>query len=430
MLGWVGWFFAGLTLAGCGFIAVANAALIYQVASYFALRRRGMEEERTRLGHPLPPDAELPHVVLQIPTFNESTVVERSIENAMKLDWPRDKLHVQICDDSTDKTTDIARAAAARAVAQGFDVVVMHRDDRKGFKAGALHAAMAATPHNYFAILDVDYVCPPDFLRRCMAVLLSGPRLAFVQARPDFLNARHNILTRAQTLLLDYHYALEQPVRSWSGQGLPFNGTCGVWRREGIELGGGWRGETLTEDWELSYHARLKGMRGIFVNSVTASGELPTDLQTWMPQQRRWAKGIGQVAWMMLPRVFSTQHLSLNQRIGASFPLVLWFLYSIFTATYLVAVPALLLAPSLRLVVTMYVAYEATFWVVCGIMLAGMRAAGRKTPLWRFVFDVLPVPLLGLYISWAYFWSLPATALGRRGVFVRTPKRGSSAVVP
>jgi cellulose synthase/poly-beta-1,6-N-acetylglucosamine synthase-like glycosyltransferase len=429
---WLGCAFLVLTLVGCGVIWIANLALLAQLFSYLALRRFGLALEQKRLATPLPSESELPDVVVQIPSFNEGPIVERGIANAMKLDWPKEKLHIQLCDDSTDQTTEIARTAAAKAVAQGFDVEVIHRTNRKGFKAGSLQEAMTQTDYQYFAILDVDFISPPDFLRRCMAVLLSDPHIAFVQTRMDFLNANANVLTRAQALLLDQHFALEQPTRSWSGQAMPFNGTSGVWRRKAIELGGGWRGETLSEDWELSYHARLQGMSGVFISSVAAAGELPTDWRSWVTQQKRWAKGTGQVAWKMLPRVFSHGGLSAQYRLATFVPLVMWFLYAMFTGTYLLMIPALLLVPpsqALLLGLIVYLSYCGMFWIQAAVQWTATRAAGRRLTLKQFALDYLAVPFLGLYISWLHFRSAPAIVLGREAVFMRTPKRGSSATV-
>ena len=424
---WLGCLLSALAGVSVVLIVIADAALLFQVYEYFALRSKGLREEHERLSRPLPLDDALPDVVLQIPTFNEGALVERAIANAMRLDWPVAKLHIQICDDSTDNTTEIARAAAARAVAQGFDVAVFHRDDRANFKAGALQAAMMQTPHRYFAILDVDFISPPDFLRRCMTVLLGDDALAFVQARGDFLNRGANVLTRAQGLFLDYHFALEQAARSWSGQTLPFNGTGGVWRRAAIELGGGWRGETLTEDWEQSYLARLKGARGTFLTSVTAAGELPERLQPLLSQQWRWAKGIGQVAWKILPRAFAPSQVPVSERLRAVYPLIQWVLTLAFTAGYLFAIPAMLLSPAavLPLGAAFGLAYAATFWVVVAMMWGGGRAAGRDPSIAQFAEDIVPVMLLVLYVSWARFWSMPSIVMGRRATFVRTPKRGA-----
>src|SRR5262249_40269043 len=171
----------------CLLLATFIGSLLYMVILNHRLRPAGLEREEMLLSTPLPPDSELPHVVVQIPAFNEGPVLRRGVEAAARLDWPRDKLHIQILDDSTDQTAELARTVAAELGAQGFDVVALQRADRSGFKGGALHEAMQQTPHSYFAVFDVDYVPPADFLRRCMRVFVAEPRTAFVQARFDFL---------------------------------------------------------------------------------------------------------------------------------------------------------------------------------------------------------------------------------------------------
>jgi cellulose synthase/poly-beta-1,6-N-acetylglucosamine synthase-like glycosyltransferase len=391
------------------------------------LRSEGIASEAQRIAHRLPPDAALPHVVVQIPVFNEGPIVERGIASAARLDWPKDKLHIQVCDDSTDRTTELARAAAQRAAAAGVDVLVLHRDDRRDFKAGALRAAMASTPHHFFAILDVDYVPQPDFLRRCMAALTSESNFAFVQARPDFLNRDQNSLTRAQAIILDFHYGLEQPTRSWANHALPFNGTCGIWRRAAIEAGGGWRGDTLTEDWDLSYRAMLKGWRGVFLATVAVPGELPTKFSAWVSQQKRWAAGIGEVSKKVLPALLLDRNLSRKERWGAFFPLGAWFGDVMFPATFFCAVVAMLLIPSiaLSLGLTVYAAFVGAALALFGLMLVANRFLKRMTPLVPFLVDFAVVLGLLLYIIWANFQSLPATLVGRQRIFVRTPKEGS-----
>jgi cellulose synthase/poly-beta-1,6-N-acetylglucosamine synthase-like glycosyltransferase len=259
-----------------------------------------------------------------------------------------------------------------------------------------------------------------------MTVLLGDETLAFAQARGEFFNRDASSFTRAQAMFLDYHFALEQAARSWSGQTLPFNGTCGVWRRAALDLAGGWQGETLTEDWEQSYLIRLQGMRGNFVTSVTAAGELPERLQSWLSQQRRWAKGIGQVAWKMLPRVFES-NLAAKERLVVAYPLIQWFLTLSFAAGYLFGIPAMVLLPSIALPlgITLYLAYVLTFAVVLLMMWGGSRAAGRSLDK-RLIVDCVPLIYIVLYISWARFWSMPSIMLGRKAIFVRTPKRGTS----
>ena len=430
VLDWLGSLLVALTWIGCGMMWIANLAMLGQLFGYLALRKSGLALERQRLAASLPHDDELPDVVIQLPSFNEGAIVERGIANAIALDWPKSKLHVQVCDDSTDGTTEIARAEAAKAVAQGFDVQVIHRTDRTGFKAGSLQAAMNRTDFQYFAILDIDFITPRDFLRRAMAVLLSDPDFAFVQTRMDFLNIDANALTRGQSMLLDQHFAIDQPMRYWSGQAMPFNGTGGIWRRKGIDAGGGWRGETLSEDWELSYHARLHGMCGVFVTSVSAAGELPADWRTWTTQQRRWAKGTGQVAWSMLPRVFSQTGLSPLYRLATLFPLALWFCYVMFAATVFLTLGAIALKPALAvpLGLTAGLSYISTFLFMALVMWFAARAAGHHRSAGKFVRDYSAVPVLGLYVSWLHLCSVPAIVLGRDAVFERTPKQGATPV--
>jgi len=286
---------------------------------------------------------------------------------------------------------------------------------------------MAASPHEYFAILDVDYVPQPDFLRRCMAALTSEPTLAFVQARPDFLNVRQNALTRAQAIILDFHYGLEQPTRSWANHALPFNGTCGIWRRDAIEAGGGWHGDTLTEDWDLSFRALLKGWRGVFLVTVAVPGELPTKLDAWITQQKRWAAGIGEVSRKVLPALLFDRNLSRRERWAALFPLGTWLGDVMFPATFFCAVAAILLMPSvaLSLGLTVYAAFVAATLVLFALMLTANRFVKRMTPLGPFLLDFTVVLVLLIYIIWANFRSLPATLVGRRRIFARTPKEGS-----
>ena len=242
-------------------------------------------------------------------------MLRRGVEAAARLDWPRDKLHIQVLDDSTDETAELARTVVAELKAQGFDVVALQRTDRSGFKGGALHEAMQQTPHDYFAIFDVDYVPPPDFLRTCMRPFfakLDGrrPNWAFVQARFDFLNPHENALTEMQMVTLDAHLGIEQATRCWAGHPLPFNGTCGIWQRAAIEAGGGWKGDTVTEDLDLTYRGWVKGWRALFLTSVPVPGELPADTKTWLRQQQRWQDGFRHVSLRMFPAILRSRDIT------------------------------------------------------------------------------------------------------------------------
>ena len=293
---------------------VLLAALIMQLALGFRVlqtvllhlryRRLGMRREREALALALPSDAALPAVLVQIPTFNEGQLPWRALEAATRLDWPRDRLHIQLLDDSTGENAAIARDAAAEFCRRGHNVVLLQRKDRTGFKAGALKEGLARSDHPFVAIFDADYIPPPDFLRTCLRPLLADEKLAFVQARCDFLNADENWMTRAQQAILESHFAVEQATRSWAGQVLPFNGTCGVWRRAAIDAADGWHGDTLTEDLDLSYRAQMRGWRALYLVSLAVPGELPATLRSWAAQQRRWNKGFAQNARKLLPTIW------------------------------------------------------------------------------------------------------------------------------
>jgi len=301
---------------GCAIISIVFMGMyIVFLRLHIGLRQEGRAEEQRLLSLPAPPESELPHVVVQIASYNEGELVRRAAEAAARFDWPIDRLHIQLCDDSTDDTLDLARDVARELQARGFDVSVQHRTVRDGFKAGSLMAGVNASPYGYFAVFDADYVPAPDFLRRCMPVLLADKTLSFVQARIDYLNPNDNALTRAQVLLFDHHTGVEQTTRSWAGHALPFNGTCGIWRREAIEAAGGWRGDTLAEDLDLSYRSWLAGYHGVFLATVTAPGELPTTFRAWTSQQRRWTKGFSQIAYRMMAALFTGRVDGARRRI-------------------------------------------------------------------------------------------------------------------
>jgi cellulose synthase/poly-beta-1,6-N-acetylglucosamine synthase-like glycosyltransferase len=270
-------------------------------------RRGGLERERIALTLPLPPDDELPAVLVQIPTFNEGRLVRRVLDAVVSLDWPRDRLQIQVLDDSTDGSAEIARATVAEFSLRGHNVSLIQRTNRGGFKAGALRAGLACSCQPFVAVFDADYVPSPDFLRLCLRPLLDDSRLAFVQARCGFLNATENRVTHAQQVILESHFAVEQPTRCWAGQFLPFNGTGGVWRRAAIEAAGGWQADTLTEDLDLSYRAQMRGWRALYLVSVAVPGELPARLASWAMQQCRWNKGFAQTSRKLLPSIWRSR---------------------------------------------------------------------------------------------------------------------------
>jgi cellulose synthase/poly-beta-1,6-N-acetylglucosamine synthase-like glycosyltransferase len=420
---------AWFSIAGCAVLFGFMAATFYLLWLHRTRRVRGMADEAAALAAPLPADETLPDIVVQIPIFNEGVMVRRAARAAAALEWPRAKLHIQFLDDSTDDTPEHSRAAAAELRAAGLDAEVLHRTERTDFKAGALRDGVARVPHLYFAIFDVDYVPPPDFLRRAMRPLLADPKLAFVQGRYDFLNPAENRLTEIQVVLQDAHLGVEQATRSWAGHPLPFNGTCGIWRRAAIDEAGGWRGESLAEDLDLSYRAWLKGWRGRFLVTVSAPGELPATLKTWIQQQRRWTKGFGQVARRMMPILATRRGLSAKARLDSFLHLVSWFSLPLSNATVYAGVAALILDGRwLASLGPLLILLIASGYVT---MYAFLRTGNRfiRGDSWsrgRFLRVFLRIVAIGFYAGFAQTRAYWDALTGRKSAFVRTPKRGAA----
>lgn len=237
------------------------------------------------------PDEAWPHVTVQLPIFNEALVVERLIEAVIKLDYPKRKLQIQILDDSTDHTNEIAHRCVETYQQQGFHIELRHRYHRVGFKAGALAHGMHQGTAAFIAIFDADFAPQPDFLKQTVPHLLANPEVGFVQARWGHLNRDYSTLTAAQALAIDGHFTIEQTARNRSGLLMNFNGTGGVWRRACIEQSGGWHHDTLCEDFDLSYRAQLNGWRVTYLPDVVAPAEIPPQIAAFKRQQFRWAKG-------------------------------------------------------------------------------------------------------------------------------------------
>jgi len=251
------------------------------------------------------PDAEfstLPQVTIQLPLYNEMYVVDRLVEAVCRIDYPRELLEIQVLDDSTDETTEIAELAVRRFAAQGIDITYIHRTDRAGYKAGALDEALRVAKGRFIAIFDADFIPQPDFLRRTVHYF-TNPKVAMVQTRWGHVNEDYSLLTKIQAILLDAHFVLEHGARNRGGCFFNFNGTAGIWRREAIGDAGGWQHDTLTEDLDLSYRAQLRGWQFIFVSDHVAPAELPVEMNAFKSQQHRWAKGSIQTFLKLMPQI-------------------------------------------------------------------------------------------------------------------------------
>jgi len=285
-------------LGALGLYGVHRLAL---VLIYWRSRSRAALARPRRVSGPAGSEIDrLPVVTVQLPIFNEMYVLDRLVEAACALRYPRHLLEIQILDDSTDATATRARDLAAEWRAPGHDIAWLRRPDRSGFKAGALAFGLTRARGEFVAIFDADFVPPPDFLERTLPHF-ADPEVGMVQARWGHLNREHSLLTRAQALLLDGHFVVEQAARAASGRYFNFNGTAGIFRRACIEEAGGWQADTLTEDLDISYRAQMAGWRFVFLSDLACPAELPVEVNALRSQQQRWAKGSIQTARKILP---------------------------------------------------------------------------------------------------------------------------------
>jgi cellulose synthase/poly-beta-1,6-N-acetylglucosamine synthase-like glycosyltransferase len=368
----------------------------------------------------------LPFVTIQLPLYNEATVVGRLLEHVGRTEWPRNRLEIQVLDDSTDETRGLVRREVEALRDQGLDVVYIHRTVRTGYKAGALDNGLTVAKGDLIAIFDADFLPQPGFLRAIVPHFMADPRVGMVQARWGHENREHSMLTRTQALMLDGHHLVENRARAAAGWLFNFSGTGGMWRKVAIGDAGGWQHDTLTEDLDLSYRAQLAGWRFVYRDDIVTPAELPEDISAFRAQQFRWAKGTVQTARKLMGRLTRAK-LSPMQRVEALFHLTPHFAYPLMVLLSVLLLPAVLV----------------------------MRATSQST---MFLVD-LPL-IIGTSGSLASFYAMAEAAQGRRamgaikqlpallalgaglaphlskavweglhtmaGEFVRTPKKGSS----
>jgi cellulose synthase/poly-beta-1,6-N-acetylglucosamine synthase-like glycosyltransferase len=368
------------------------------------------------------PDA-LPVVTVQLPLFNERYVAARMLQAVAALDYPADRLEIQVLDDSTDDTPEIVGGAVATLRARGLDAVHLRRPVRAGFKAGALAAGLARARGELVAIFDGDFVPPRDFLKGLVPFF--EPGVAAVQARWGHLNRSFSALTRAAALAIDRHFGLEQPARAWSGLFLTFDGTAGLWRKRAIEDAGGWQSDTITEDLDLAYRAQLRGWKIVYRPEIVCPAELPATVTAFKPQQRRWARGHVQTARKLFRAIVSAP-VSGWQKLQA-----VMHLASYVPAALMLAI--VVVTPSLHSWIEASDRADAWWRVVGGALAFAIVAqasaliyAGRAigAPWWRLARHLPLALVFDAGISLALTRALVG-AFGRRSrEFVRTPKFG------
>ena len=379
---------------------------------------------RKDIPHPDAKFSDLPRVTIQLPMFNERYVIERLIDAVCEIRYPREKLQIQVLDDSIDETQKIAADAVARKREQGFDIVYIHRDDRTGFKAGALEAGLKTATGEFVAVFDADFVPQPDFLERTIH-FFTNEKVGMVQVRWEHLNREYSLLTRVQSILLDGHFVIEHTARNRSGRFFNFNGTAGIWRKSTIADAGGWQHDTITEDLDLSYRAQSKGWQFIYVNESTTPAEVPVEMVAFKTQQHRWAKGSIQVAKKVLPKL-------LKSRLPFKVKLEAW-MHLTCNISYILMVILSLMMP-LTVEFRVKNSWMTSIWVdaivfICASVsimmfyLLAQKEARKQTFMQRLAY--LPIVMsLGIGVSINNCRAVIEALVGYKTGFVRTPKYG------
>jgi cellulose synthase/poly-beta-1,6-N-acetylglucosamine synthase-like glycosyltransferase len=365
---------------------------------------------------------QLPRVTVQLPIYNERYVVARLLEAVTRIDYPRELLEIQLLDDSTDETKMVASRLVSEYASAGHPVTYLHRDNREGFKAGALAAGLEKATGEFIAIFDADFVPPPQVLRQ-MVHYFTDPQVGVVQGRWTWINRTMSNLTQVEAILLDGHFVVEHGGRSTSGRFFNFNGTAGMWRRTAIEDAGGWQHDTLTEDTDLSYRAQLRGWKFIYDATIECPSELPVEMNAFKTQQARWAKGLTQTARKLLPVIWRSDQ-PLFIKIEATLHLTANFAYPLMVVFSIILLPAMIVRFYQGWFQMLYIdlpLFIASTNSVSAFYITGQRALYPRE--WRSRVKYIPFLMsVGIGLAITNAKAVIEGAVGIKSPFVRTPK--------
>src|SRR5256714_3937289 len=366
--------------------------------------------------------SELPRVTVQLPIFNERFVVERLLDAVCGLNYPLEKLDIQLLDDSTDETRAVARGLVEQYAARGFPVTYHHRTNREGYKAGALAEGMKTATGEFIAIFDADFVPPEDFLLRTIHHF-TDPKIGMVQTRWTHINRNYSFLTEVEAILLDGHFVLEHAGRARTGLFFNFNGTAGLWRRQAIEEAGGWQHDTLTEDTDLSYRAQLKGWKFIYLQDVECPAGLPVEMTAFKTQQARWAKGLIQTGKKILPRVLKSD-APLHTKIEAWYHLTANLSYPLMIVLSVLILPAMIIRFYQGWFQMLFIdlpLFLASTFSISSFYLVSQRELFPRS--WPRAFWYLPFLMaLGVGLTITNTKAVIEALIGKESAFARTPK--------
>src|ERR1700692_3342963 len=368
------------------------------------------------------PTESLPRITVQLPIFNEQYVVDRLLDSVCRLDYPREKLDIQLLDDSTDETVEVARLLVERYAALGHPVTYLHRDNREGYKAGALAEGLKTAKGEFVAIFDADFVPSPDFLMKCIHHF-TNPKIGIVQTRWTHINRNYSVLTQVEAILLDGHFVLEHSGRSRSGVFFNFNGTAGMWRRRAIDEAGGWEHDTLTEDTDLSYRAQLKGWKFIYLQDIECPAELPVEMTAFKTQQARWAKGLIQTGKKILPKVMRSD-APLHTKIEAWYHLTANLSYPLMVVLSVLLLPTMIIRFYQGWFQMLYIdvpLFMASTFSISSFYLVSQRELFPRS--WPRALLYLPILMaLGIGLTITNTKAVLEALIGKKSAFARTPK--------
>jgi cellulose synthase/poly-beta-1,6-N-acetylglucosamine synthase-like glycosyltransferase len=381
-------------------------------------------KNRDRVPGPPPAwDGPLPPVTIQLPLYNEMYVVDRLLQATVSIEYPKELLEIQVLDDSTDETVEVARAACDRLAAQGFDVKHIHRTDRSGFKAGALEAGLKVARGEFVAIFDADFIPSPDFLLRTVPYF-KDQKVALVQARWGHVNGDYSLLTKVQAILLDAHFVLEHGGRNRAGHFFNFNGTAGIWRREVIPAAGGWQHDTLTEDLDLSYRTQLLGWKFIFLPGLVAPAEVPVEMNAFKSQQHRWAKGSIQVCLKLLPRILQSDQ-PFGVKAEAFMHLTANFNYLLMSALSILMFPAMVIRYNMGWYEMLLIDVPLFFAATASVANFYVVSQRELYPDWKARLRYIPFLMaVGIGLAVNNTRAVVEALVHHETAFARTPKYG------
>lgn len=364
-----------------------------------------------------------PQVTIQLPIYNEKYVATRLINAICSMDFPKERMDIQVLDDSDDETSSIIEALVEKYKKDGFNISAFHRVNRTGYKAGALKEGLRFAKGEFIAIFDADFIPSSDFLRKALSHF-DDSKIGLVQGRWGHINEKYSILTKAQAVSLDFHFFIEQKAKSLTHLFMNFNGTAGIWRTLCIKDAGGWHTSTLVEDLDLSFRAQMKGWKCIFDEDLVVNAELPVQMNAAKRQQFRWAKGSVQVAKKLLIMLLSHRKLSIDTKIQIFIQLTKHIINPLFLIQFLIFPMLLLLnyqiydtawAPALGIVAYLLLG-PATYL----IMIRKIWGENWRTKALHYLFMIFYAGGISINNSVAIFDAL----VGKRNEFLRTPKFG------